>query len=223
MSEFYNKWKWLLNEVARVKREMHIKRKFKEWQKSGAHPPMAHLGKRNIVEQYMRNSSLKVFIETGTYKGDMVYGALRYFKDIYSIELDKTLCSRARKKFAGYSNVHILQGQSSEVLPKILSDIDKPCLFWLDAHWSGGSTARAETQTPMMQEMQCILDHPIATEHVILIDDARCFIGENDYPTIERLERFIRNVCPDWVFEVKDDIIRTHSCIIDIDLTDKKL
>jgi hypothetical protein len=208
MSEFYNKWKWLLNEVARVKREMHIKRKFKEWQKSGSPPPMAHLGKRNIVEQYMRNSSLKVFIETGTYKGDMIYGALRYFKDIYSIELNKTLCSRAQKRFAGYSNVHILQGQSSEVLPKILSDIDKPCLFWLDAHWSGGSTAKGEFETPIMRELRCVLNHTKANEHVILIDDARCFTGEKDYPILKMLKQFILDVHPNWIFEVKDDIIR---------------
>lgn len=211
MSRFYNKWKWLLSEVARVKREMHIKRKFKEWQKSGALPPMAHLGKRNVVEQYMENSSLEVFIETGTYKGDMIYGALRYFKDIYSIELDKTLCSRARKRFTGYPNVHILQGQSGEVLPKILEEINKPCLFWLDAHWSGGSTARAETQTPLIQEMQCILGHSRAAEHVILIDDARCFTGESDYPAITQLKNFILLKYPDWIFEIKDDIIRTHS------------
>ncbi len=211
MSEFYNKWKWLLSEGARIKREMHLKRKLKEWRKGGANGPMAHLGKRNVVEQYMENSSLEVFIETGTYKGDMIYAALRYFKGIYSIELNKTLCSRARKRFTGYPNVHILQGQSGEVLPKILEEINKPCLFWLDAHWSGGSTARAETQTPIIQEMQCILGHSRAAEHVVLIDDARCFTGEHDYPTIDGLKSFILDKSPDWIFEVKDDIIRTHS------------
>jgi hypothetical protein len=213
MSEFHNKWKWLLSEVTRVKREVHLKRRLKEWQKMGAVPPMAHLGKRNVVERYMKNSSLKVFVETGTYKGDMIYGALPYFNDIYSIELNKMLCSRARKKFIGYRNVHILQGQSGEVLPKILNNIDEPCLFWLDAHYSGGSTSKGDLETPIMQEMQCILYHPKATEHVILIDDARCFTGENDYPTMEGLESFIRNIYPDWVFEVKDDIIRTHADI----------
>lgn len=211
MSEFYNKWKWLLSEVTRVKREMHLKKKFKEWQKNGAVVPMVHLGKRNVVEQYMRNSVLKIFIETGTYKGDMIYGALPYFNEIYSIELNKNLCSRARKKFLGYRNVHVLQGQSGEVLPKLLNDIDEPCLFWLDAHWSGGSTAKGDIETPIMQEMRCILEHSRANEHVILIDDARCFTGENDYPTLDGLKSFIRNLYPDWIFEVVDDIIRTHA------------
>ena len=211
MSAFYNKWKLLLSEVARVKREIHLKRKNKEWRRDGSNVPMDHLSKRNVVEQYMKNPSLEVFIETGTYKGDMIYGALRRFKDIFSIELNEHLYSRAWKRFSGYPNVHILQGQSSEVLPKILNKISKPCLFWLDAHWSGGSTARADIQTPIMQEMQCILEHTTAADHVVLIDDARCFTGDSDYPTLARLESFIRNFYPDWVFKVKDDIIRTHS------------
>lgn len=211
MSAFSDEWKLLLSECARAKREIHLKRKNKQWQRDGSIIPMAHLGKRNVIEQYMKNPSLEVFIETGTYKGDMIYGALRCFKDIYSIELNKNLYNRARKRFSGYPNVHILKGQSSEVLPKILKKISYPCLFWLDAHWSGGSTARGDFQTPIMQEMQCILKHRKAVEHVVLIDDARCFKGESDYPTLKELEGLIRNYYPDWIFEVKDDIIRTHS------------
>jgi hypothetical protein len=157
---------------------------------------MAHLGKRNVVEQYMKNPSLEVFIETGTYKGDMIYGALRRFKDIYSIELNENLYRRARKRFSGYPNVHILKGQSSEVLPKILKKISYPSLFWLDAHWSGGSTTRGDFQTPIMQEMQCILKHRKAVEHVVLIDDARCFKGESDYPTLKELEVSLGIIIP---------------------------
>ncbi len=190
---------------------MHLKRKLKEWQKDGTNWPLAHLGKRNVVEQYMKNSFLEVFVETGTYKGDMIYGALHRFKDIYSIELNNTLYSRARKRFSGYPNVHIIQGQSGEILPTILKNINKPCLFWLDAHYSGGSTAKGKFETPIMQEMRCILNHAKADDHVILIDDARCFTGDNDYPTITQLKNFILLKYPDWIFEIKDDIIRTHS------------
>jgi hypothetical protein len=141
----------------------------------------------------------------------MVYSVIPHVKEIFSIELDETYFHNTQKRFAGYPNIHILQGQSGEMLPKVLKDIDKPCLFWLDAHWSGGSTAKAETQTPIVHEMQCILDHPRATEHIVLIDDARCFTGESDYPTLGELERFIRSFYPDCFFEVKDDIIRTYS------------
>lgn len=196
---------------ARFKRQQQLKKKFIQWKKNGADGPMPNFGKQQVVIDYIQKFSPAVFIETGTYKGKMVYAVQPYIKEIYSIELSETYCKKARQKFAGYPDIHILKGQSEQILPKILKDIDKPCLFWLDAHWSGGSTAKADIETPIMQEMQCVLNHLKAEEHVVLIDDARCFTGENDYPTVESLKQFILNIHSNWIFEVKDDIIRTHS------------
>jgi len=45
---------------------------------------------------------------------------------------------------------------------------------------------------------------------VILIDDARCFIGERGYPKIDELKEFVLSKYSDWEFEVKDDIIRLY-------------
>jgi len=84
-------------------------------------------------------------------------------------------------------------------------------LFWLDAHWSGGSTAKGELETPIMQEIECILAHPLSARHVLLIDDARCFVGQNDYPSLETLRKRILAAHADWLFEVQNDIIRTHA------------
>ena len=201
----------LFGALARFQRNKQLERKFRQWKKCSASPSMPHLGKQLVVKEYIKKFSVDIFIGTGTYKGKMVYAVMPYVKEVYSIELDQTHFEKAQKRFAGYPNIHILQGQSGEVLPRVLKDIDKSCLFWLDAHWSGGSTAKCESETPVIQELQCILEHPRATEHVVLIDDARCFTGESDYPTLEGLESFIRSFYPDWVFEVKDDIIRPYS------------
>ena len=57
----------------------------------------------------------------------------------------------------GYQHVYILQGDSTHVLSAILGKISQPCLFWLDAHCSGGQTARGELETPIMWELSCIL------------------------------------------------------------------
>lgn len=197
--------------LARFQRTRRLIRKLRQWEKSGAVGPMPNLGKQRVVVQYIKNFSPAVFIETGTYKGKMVYGVMPHIKEIYSIELSTTHCRKAQRRFAGYPNIHILQGQSGEVLPKILNGINKSCLFWLDAHYSGGSTVRGDLDTPIMQEMECILNHTRAEQHVVLIDDASLFVGENDYPTLETLEHFILDAHPAWIFEVKDDIIRTHS------------
>jgi hypothetical protein len=196
--------------LARFQRQRQLRKKLCLWEKNGAVGPMPNLGKQQVVIEYIKKSSPTVFIETGTYKGKMVYAIMPYIKEIYSIELDQSHYQKAHRRFAGYPNIHIIQGQSGQVLPRILKDINESCLFWLDAHWSKGSTAKGDLQTPIMQEIECILNHKRANEHTILIDDARLFVGENDYPTIEVLKDFILGIRPDLTFEVKNDIIRTH-------------
>ena len=98
-------------------------------------------------------------------------------------------------------------GDSSRVLSEVLPRITEPCLFWLDAHHSGGVTARGPVDTPIMAELQLIFDARIPRA-VILIDDARCFVGENDYPTLDALRQFVLENRPTWAVEVQDDIIR---------------
>ncbi len=197
--------------LARIQRQRQLRKKLRKWEQEGAIGPMPNLGKQQVVIQYIREFSPDVFIETGTYKGKMVYAVMPYMDQIYSIELSETHYQNARKRFAGYPDIHIYQGQSGEVLPQILKTIDQPCLFWLDAHYSGGSTAKGDMETPIMQEMECILNHPLVEKHVILIDDARCFVGQNDYPSLESLQKLIHEAHPDWIFEVTNDIIRIHA------------
>lgn len=197
--------------LARLYRNRQLKKKYDKWKESGAVPPLPNLGKQRVVIEYLKRFSIDTFIETGTYKGKMVYAVIPHVKEIYSVELDNTHFQNARKRFRGYPNIHILHGQSGEILPKILGDIDRPCLFWLDAHWSGGSTAKGTVDTPIVQELKCVVNHVKADKHIILIDDARCFTGKNDYPTLEFLKKYISGMFPDWIFEINDDIIRIYS------------
>jgi len=80
-------------------------------------------------------------------------------------------------------------------------------LFWLDAHYSRGITARGNRDTPIWQELQTILSHPVK-RHVVLIDDARCFNGTNDYPTIEEIRDLLVKRAPHYSIETKKDIVR---------------
>jgi len=54
------------------------------------------------------------------------------------------------------------------------------------------------------------LNHKNCNEHIILIDDACLFVRENDYPTVEEMKNLVMSKCPDWTFEVRNDIIRAH-------------
>jgi len=200
--------------LARVQRSSQLRKKYVLWQKEGGKGPMPNYGKQQTVIEYIKKFSPDVFVETGTYKGKMVYAVMPYISEIYSIELDEKLAINAQRRFAGYPGIHVIQGQSGQVLAEILKSINKKCLFWLDAHYSGGSTAKGQHETPISQELDCILRHPKAAEHIILIDDARCFTGKNDYPTLEGLKELILRSFPQRSFEVENDIIRIYSPLI---------
>lgn len=184
------------------------------WHKTGAPVPPPHFIKQEIVKYYARKFSIDILVETGTYLGEMINAVKDSFNEIYSIELDPSLYMKAKRRFVNIKNIHIIQGDSSKVLSELLALIDQPCLFWLDAHYSGGITAKANLNTPIMIELKSIFSHKIKG-HVILIDDDRCFIGQEDYPTIRALKEFVMKNRPDYLFEVKNDIIRIHKCIPD--------
>lgn len=212
-----NKISSLLNSIpifeswSRGRKIGRLKQKYELWKCSGGEIPLPHYGKQLVVADYSQCFDVPVLVETGTYHGHMVMAMLDRFKEIYSIELDVTLCSNAQRQFSRHRHIHILQGSSDQVLPLVLPQIKQSCLFWLDAHYSGGKTAKGELSTPIMKELGCILQHPLAARHVLLIDDARCFVGDDDYPTLVELRDYVLGKYPDWSFEVKDDIIRVHS------------
>lgn len=177
------------------------------WNLTGKPVPPPHVVKQLAIKQHQRRFGVGVFVETGTYLGEMVEAVRRRFRKVYSIELSEELCERARKLFAADPRVVILQGDSSDVLPRILAEVSEPCLFWLDGHFSGGITAQGPLDYPILRELEHIKRHPVKN-HVILIDDARLFTGEGDAPAKEAVLASLREVNPAYTVEEKDDIIR---------------
>jgi hypothetical protein len=184
-------------------------RQLARWEQAGRPVPPPHLYKQSQLKHYAERCSLDVLVETGTCLGDMVYALRDVFSEIHSIELDEALYRRARNRLAGLQHVSLLLGDSVRVLPGIVAALQRPCLFWLDAHYSGGATARGEFETPVAQELQCIL-RDCRVRHVILIDDAREFTGSRDYPTLDEVRSLVQQKRPGWTVEVEHDIIRIH-------------
>lgn len=168
--------------------------------------PAVHVLKQNNIHAYRKEYGFTVLIETGTYLGDMVQAQLNYFKKIISIELSEELHRNAVKRFEKHPQVEILQGDSGAVLKELVSKINEPVLFWLDGHYSAGVTAKGDKETPVLEELRTILGSPY--EHGILIDDARLFVGKDDYPTIDELSAFVNELSPDRMITVADDMIR---------------
>ncbi len=179
------------------------------WKLKGRPVPAPHAVKQMINKDYAEKFNLHVFIETGTYMGEMVEALLNRFPKIISIEFDPKLAQSAKSKFSAMPHVTILQGDSGKILPKLLKKIKEPCLFWLDAHYSGGVTGKADSDTPIIQEIKAIMKHS-CSDHVILIDDAREFTGKNNYPTLAELRQIVQQGRKEWQMSVDADVIRIH-------------
>jgi hypothetical protein len=177
-----------------------------------------------------------VFIETGTFKGGVPQmmlddGTFNQWKKIYTIELNEEMCKIASKRYSLYEEgkpfdrdtdekdetfngrkeffdgkLVLVQGDSAEKLNEVLSEINEPCVFWLDAHAGAKEGyARGEVDCPLIQELEAISKHSIKN-HVITVDDAS-LLGQVQYNngevvcdysdiTKERVESILNNINP---------------------------
>ena len=180
----------------------------RKWERQHRPLPPPHQVKQAVVEEYRQRLDCPVLIETGTFRGDMVEAHMRHFKRVFSIELNQDFYEKACYRFRKHPNVSLYQGDSSEVLPRIMHVLQQPAIFWLDGHYSSGDTARGSKDCPIFEELDAIFARKTAYAHVLLIDDARCFTGEGDYPTIADLTEYIQMKDSRYRIDVKDDIIR---------------
>ena len=193
--------------LLKILRKLRNKIRFHKWKQNGCPAPPPHIVKQMTIKEYKDKYNYEVLVETGTFLGDMVEAQKKRFRQIYSIELGVDLFNKAVKRFKKDKNITIIQGDSGKVLPKILLEINEPAIFWLDGHYSASITAKGEKECPIFEEIDAILNNP-KFNHVLLIDDARCFIGKGDYPTIDQLTAYIKGKNEKYQVEVKHDIIR---------------
>lgn len=178
-----------------------------QWVGAGRPQPPPQAYKHRLILDMADRYSTRVLVETGTNYGDTVSAGLATFTSIYSIELMPRLFESAKRRFARQPCVELRLGDSSRELPLVLQTLSQPALFWLDAHYSGDGTARADVDTPVAQELLAISQHPIRN-HVILIDDARLFDGTNAYPTLDGCKQLVARYWPQHTFDVAGDVIR---------------
>lgn len=171
--------------------------------------PYPHLIKVSIILKYARKFHIKTLVETGTYLGQTVDDLKQGFLKIFTIELDKNLYKNAKNNFAKYNNITIIQGDSSKKIKNVIKRIKNPTVFWLDAHYSSGLTAKGNLETPILKELIAISKSRVKN-HVILIDDARKFKGLNDYPTIRQIKKIVSQNFWNYKVITKKDIIRIY-------------
>jgi len=122
----------------------------------------------------------KIFVETGTNKGDGIQRALDAgFEKVLSVEADQDLFIQSRERFFKDGRVKIWFGKSYGTLLEMLTRVNERCVFWLDAHPSGPGTAghinlmQGDTNwhqdSIIKKELAVITQH--RNDHIVLIDD----------------------------------------------------
>ncbi len=113
----------------------------------------------------------ETFIETGTNIGATAYWAADLFEQVVTIEYARELYDGLDKR---RSNIRFVHGDSSEMMPMLLSD---RAVVYLDAHYSAGDTHKSY---PLLKELAHV--NRSGLKHlVIIVDDARfCTAVWND-------------------------------------------
>lgn len=157
-----------------------------------------------LMEQLIKGFHPDIFVETGTYSGDTATTASNYFSEVHTVELSKFHYNAFKEKNVA-TNTKAYLGDSGIVLPQIISAIapSKCKLFWLDAHYSGGDTAKIELEgeilSPLWHEISAIIK-PGLQNSIILIDDINVYLlteNENvNCPSIHKIMEAVHEVCP---------------------------
>ena len=182
---------------------------------------------KELIKKIKEVYPIDNFVETGTYLGETSYWASTQFKHTHTIEISDELHQEATKRYSKIENLHFHLGDSKDVIPKIVKQLDGPALFWLDGHWCGRNTGGKGNLCPVMDELQAASS---VKGSVILIDDLRCFLGpmafdsEENYPSVHEIILYLHERLPDNYVTFHDDtIICAPSAIKEIIDADWKL
>lgn len=190
--------------VGRLRSLIRTRLEVRRWHAAGRPAPPPPFVKRQTIRSYARRYGLRSFVETGTFYGDTAAAVRSQVDTVITIEISPLLAAKARRRFELDQHVRVLEGDSGELLPDLMSGLPAT-LFWLDGHYSGGVTGRGEEDTPIRAELATIFAHAAGRGHVILIDDARHFDG-SEYPSLREIAELARS--SDYLCDVRDDIIR---------------
>jgi hypothetical protein len=167
-----------------------------------------------IIKPLLDSFIIPVFLETGTAGGSSVKEASELFEKCFTIELLENTVTETIDK----DNVSFHVGNTVDVLPKIISELNEShnqssILFWLDAHYSGlqvNETGYKDCY--ILEELEIVSRYD--GNAIILIDDARLFIGMPPYPldprdwaSIDEIFSLIKEKFPNNRTTIMDDYI----------------
>ena len=189
------------------------------WRNNGYSVPAPPSVKEAVLFRYRFPQGS--WIETGTWKGHTTSFLSDFGQEIFTIEPELRLFEAAQSRFASIPHVTCVLGTSEQVLDEVCAQISGgPVNFWLDGHYSAGSTYKGALDTPITIELDIISRHLPRFEAVcVFIDDVRCFNSPGsqykDYPPLDYLVDFARENQLTW--SIEHDIFIARSAWRDVE------
>ena len=136
---------------------------------------------KNVFDFY----NIDNFVETGTGAAEVVRSISNIKSDlnIHTIEIIEEIFNKNKISHSYLTNVNWHLGQSSEVMPEILPQLEGNTLFWLDAHFPGADLGLAsygdeedlDKRLPLRSELEIIVEGRDVSTDVFVIDDLRIY------------------------------------------------
>ena len=136
---------------------------------------------KNVLDFY----NIDNFVETGTGAAEVVRSISNIKSDlnIHTIEIIEESFNKNKISHSYLTNVNWHLGQSSEVMPEILPQLEGNTLFWLDAHFPGadfglasyGDEEDLDKRLPLRSELEIIVKGRDVSNDVFVIDDLRVY------------------------------------------------
>ena len=136
---------------------------------------------KNVLDFY----NIDNFVETGTGAAEVVRSISNIKSDlnIHTIEIIEEIFNKNKISNSYLTNVNWHLGQSSEVMPEILPQLEGSTLFWLDAHFPGadfglasyGDEEDLDKRLPLRSELEIIVEGRDVSNDVFVIDDLRVY------------------------------------------------
>lgn len=121
--------------------------------------------RRELFWDLVRNTSVEVIVETGTFRGTTTEDMARNFSGpIYTCETNRRYFEYSKHRLAPYPHVHVDRIDSRLFLGHLLKTAalsKRVVLFYLDAHWND--------DLPVHDELALIFNH--RAKGLVMIDD----------------------------------------------------
>lgn len=193
--------------LERVGEWRQLLRAVRRWRREGWFVPVPYFVRRAQLLQLGREIDARVVVETGTFRGDTTSFLAGHFEEVHTIEVVPELAELARERFSQKRSIRVWDGDSPEVLRRILPDMKGPVLFYLDGHDSGGVTGKGTAACPVREELEVLFACCRGETVVVVIDDARLFGSDPDYPGLEDVRSWVERSSPGAGVRVENDAI----------------